>query len=151
MCISFETAVLIAAKALKGHLTPIGIPSFVMALKVALTGKTEEERICGIMYVLWREKGSLLASLEADFLSDELETAQFLFCSPPHQLIYCLREADSPLAVRTLIRAMDVYEEEAMNALGQVMSSGALNAERLEYLCGLIAEYRALREKVLEL
>lgn len=114
MCISFETAVLIAAKALKGHLTPIGIPF--MALKVTLTGKTEEERICGIMYVLWREKGSLLAPLEADFLSAKLETAQFLFCSPPHQLISRLREADSRLGVRTLIRAMDVHEDEAMSS-----------------------------------
>ena len=151
MCISFETAVLIAAKALRGHLTPIGIPSFVMALKVALTGKTEEERICGIMYVLWREKSSLLAPLEADFLSTELETALFLICSPPHQLLSRIKEAVSPLAVRTLIRAMDVYEEEAMNALGQVMNSDALNAGRLEYLCGLIAEYRAIRKKVMGL
>ena len=103
------------------------------------------------MYVLWREKGSLLAPLEADFLSDELETVQFLFCSPPHKLISRLKEAGSPLAVRTLIRAMDVYEDEAMNALGQVMNSDALNAGRLEYLCGLIAEYRALGKKGMEL
>ena len=151
MCISFETAVLIAAKALKGHLTPIGIPSFVMALKVALTGKTEEERICGIMYVLWREKGSLLAPLEADFLSNELEKAQFLFCSPPHQIISRLREADSPLAVRTLIRAMDVYEEEAMNALGEVMTNDPLDTLRFTHLCGLISNYRTLRRQVQEL
>ena len=133
--LTFETALIMAAKALSGHLTLTGTPSIILALKAALSGKNAQERILAILYLTWREtegrgepwypilndKGKPAYAADkpfifriAPFLSSEGAVVISTLCAPDEDLVSHLKLADTPIANLTLILVLDTYEDGAL-------------------------------------
>ncbi len=115
-----EKAIQLAVNAHKGQTDKAGQPYLLHLFRVMLSGKTEEEQICGVLHDIVEDTEYTFEYLKSEGLSDEVINALKCVTKKPNEDYddFIDRISKNPLAIR--VKLNDLKDNMNLNRLSEI-------------------------------